>query len=73
MLPARLKRMTRDDFGKPSWELNMSRKDTGLFMEAAAKGGTRLAVIPSIAVVMDKLIAAGHGSDDWTVIAKGLN
>src|SRR5215213_10360452 len=34
-LPARLKRMTGDDYKNPSWELAMARKDTGLFLEAA--------------------------------------
>ena len=35
-LPARLKRMTSDDFSEASWRLDMARKDTGLFMQEAA-------------------------------------
>lgn len=70
MLPARLKRMTSASYDKPSWELNMARKDTQLFINAAKNGGTQLAVIPAIAKEMDKWIEKGHGSDDWTVIAK---
>ncbi len=70
MLPARLKRMSGGMYDKPSWELNMARKDVQLFMEAARQGGTNLAVIPAIAVEMDRYIAKGHGHDDWTVIAK---
>jgi len=70
MLPGRLKRMTSGDYSKPSWELNMARKDTGLFMDAADKAGVRLAVIPAIAAEMDRYIAEGHGGEDWTVIAK---
>jgi 3-hydroxyisobutyrate dehydrogenase len=70
MLPARLKRMTSGDYSKPSWELNMARKDTGLFIEAAAAGGTTLAVIPGIAAEMDRWIEKGYGNNDWTVIAK---
>lgn len=70
MLPARLKRMTAGTYDKPSWELNMARKDTQLFLEAAAKGGTNLAVVPAIAAEMDRWIAKGHGNDDWTVIGK---
>lgn len=69
-LPARLQRMASGNYDRPSWELNMSRKDVGLFMEAAAKGGTNLAVIPAIAAEMDRWIAKGHGNNDWTVIAK---
>lgn len=68
MVAARLKRMTSGDYSQPSWELNMARKDARLMMEAAGQGA--LAVIPAIAAKMDKYIAAGHGGDDWTVIAK---
>jgi 3-hydroxyisobutyrate dehydrogenase len=68
MLPARLKRMTSGSYDKPSWELNMARKDTGLFMEAAGQKGVPLAVIPAIAAEMDRWINKGHGNEDWTVI-----
>ena len=70
MLPARLKRMTSGKYDSPSWELSMARKDTGLFIEAAAKAGVPLAVLPAIAAEMDAWIAKGHGGDDWTVIGK---
>jgi 3-hydroxyisobutyrate dehydrogenase len=70
MLPARLQRMSGGNYDKPSWELNMARKDVGLFMEAAAQGGTKLAVIPAIAAEMDRWIEKGQGNKDWTVIAK---
>lgn len=70
MLAARLQRVAGGKYDQPSWELNMARKDTQLFMEEAAQGGTSLAVIPAIAAEMDKWIAKGHGGDDWTVIGK---
>ncbi len=70
MLPARLKRMSEGDFTKPSWQLKTARKDTRLFLEAASQAGTKLAVMPAIAELMDHWIANGHGNDDWTVIAK---
>lgn len=70
MLPARLKRMTAGTYDKPSWELNMARKDTQLFLDAAAQAGTHLATVPGIAAEMDRWIAKGHGNDDWTVIGK---
>jgi 3-hydroxyisobutyrate dehydrogenase len=70
MLPNRLKRMTSGNFSNPSWELVMARKDTGLFLHEAEMGGVTLAVIPAIAAEMDRWIEKGHGSDDWTVIAK---
>lgn len=66
----RLKRMTDANFSQPSWELQMARKDAGLMISAAQNGGTNLVTIPAIAEEMDKWIAQGHGSDDWTVIAK---
>lgn len=70
MLPNRLKRMTSGDYSQPSWMLSMARKDTSLFLEAASQGGVDLTVIPAVASLMDRWIAAGHGGDDWTVIAK---
>jgi len=60
--------MTSGAYDKPSWELNMARKDTGLFMEAAQQASISLAVIPAIAAEMDRWIKKGHGNDDWTVI-----
>jgi 3-hydroxyisobutyrate dehydrogenase len=66
----RLKRMTSADFTKPSWELAMARKDTQLFLEAAQKGGTHLALLPAIAAVMDEWIGKGFGNHDWTVVGK---
>jgi 3-hydroxyisobutyrate dehydrogenase len=68
--PARLKRIANGDYSNPSWELSMARKDAGLMIAAAELGGVSLAVIPSIAVEMDRWIAKGHGNDDWTVIGK---
>ena len=69
-LPARLKRLANGNYENPSWELAMARKDTGLFLQEAEKGGTHLAVISAIATEMDRWIAKGHGNDDWSVIAK---
>jgi 3-hydroxyisobutyrate dehydrogenase len=70
-LQARMKRMTSGDYSQPSWELNMARKDTGIFIDTAIKTNTALAVIPSIANLMDEWIEKGYGNNDWTVIAKG--
>jgi 3-hydroxyisobutyrate dehydrogenase len=70
MLPNRLKRMSSGDYTQPSWELEMARKDTRLFLEAAQRGGVTLAVIPGVAAEMDRWIARGFGKNDWTVIAK---
>ena len=70
-VPARLKKITDGKFDQPSWELGMARKDAGLMMSAAEAAGTHLAIIPSIASLMDQWLAKGHGSDDWSIIAKG--
>lgn len=70
MVPGRLKRILEADFGNPSWELNMARKDSRLMMEEAAAANKHLATIPAIAAEMDKWIAKGEGNKDWTVIAK---
>lgn len=70
MLSARMNRMASGVYNKPSWELSMARKDTGLFIDAAQKAGRQLAIMPAIAEEMDKWIEKGHGNDDWTVIGK---
>ncbi|NIG54152.1 NAD(P)-dependent oxidoreductase [Chitinophaga sp. Cy-1792] len=67
-LPLRIQRVTGGDYSKPSWELNMARKDTQLFMNATEKAGNELHIIPAIAALMDAYIAKGHGNEDWTVI-----
>jgi 3-hydroxyisobutyrate dehydrogenase len=69
-LPARLKRMTADDFSNASWRLDMARKDTGLFIQEAANKNVHLKVIPAVATLMDEWIQKGHGKDDWTIIGK---
>ena len=52
----------------PSFELAMARKDLGLMLQMA--GARPLAVLPGMAARMDQLIAAGHGADDFTILAK---
>lgn len=71
-LEGRLKRMTSGDYSDPSWELNMARKDTGLFLQAAKKNNTDLVVLPVVAELMDEWIEKGFGNSDWTVIAKDV-
>lgn len=71
-LPARTKRVASGDYSNPSWELNMARKDTQLFLNAAQQGSSELHLVPVIAEWMDKYIAAGHGQEDWSVIGGKL-
>ena len=67
---ARMKRMIDADFSKPSWELAMARKDARLVQGEVDEAGIALVLLPAIAARMDAAIAAGHGAEDWTVIAK---
>ncbi len=69
VIAPRMKRMAEAAFSEPSWELAMARKDAGLMLDAAAAAHTSLIVTPAVAARMDAAIAAGHGADDWTVIA----
>ena len=66
----RMKRITDAKFSEPSWELSMARKDARIMIEEAERASVPLAVLPAIAARMDAVIAAGHGGDDWTVLAK---
>lgn len=58
--------MMKGDF-TPSFELVMARKDVGLMIEAA--GDRPLAALPAVAARMDVLIEAGHGGEDFAVLA----
>jgi 3-hydroxyisobutyrate dehydrogenase len=69
-VPARLNKMTGGDFGNPTWELNMARKDAGLMINEASLANVNLPVTSAMATEMDRWINKGHGNDDWTVIAK---
>ena len=69
-LQARLQKMSSGDYTNPSWELNMARKDTGMFIKAAEKENIELLLMPAIAALMDQWIEKGYGSQDWTVIGK---
>ena len=51
---------------KPSFELEMARKDVRLMLETT--GPRPMAVLPAIAARMDQLLAAGHGADDMSVL-----
>jgi 3-hydroxyisobutyrate dehydrogenase len=69
-LAARLQRMFDGNWGSPSWELAMARKDARLILDEAARAQLSLHGIPAIAAWMDELIAQGHAASDWTVLAK---
>lgn len=66
MVAGRGMNMAKGDF-TASFELAMARKDVGLMLETA--GDRPLAALPAIAARMDRLIAAGHGADDASILA----
>lgn len=57
-------KMAQGDF-TPSFETTMARKDVRLMTEV----GGELFVLPAVAELLDRAIAAGHGSDDCGSIA----
>lgn len=69
-LGARMKRAIAGEFGTPSWELAMARKDARLMLEEGERSGVPLPMLPAIAATMDRFIERGHAHDDWMVIAK---
>jgi 3-hydroxyisobutyrate dehydrogenase len=68
MAPARLKRILEADYDNPTWTLRMARKDVRLMQEAA--GSVGLPTISAVGAEMDKLIAEGHGDEDYSVLSK---
>ena len=70
-IPARGKSMAEGKFSPASFEATMARKDLRLMIEEAGRHGTQLDVVPALAGVLDRYIAAGHGSDDFSVVGSG--
>jgi 3-hydroxyisobutyrate dehydrogenase len=66
MVAGRGANMAKGNFAA-SFELAMARKDVQLMIDTA--GERPLAALPAIAARMDRLIAAGHGADDASVMA----
>lgn len=58
--------MATGDF-TPNFELAMARKDVRLMLESS--GDLPMAALPAIASRMDELLAAGHGAEDFSVLA----
>ncbi len=69
-LEGRLRRLSDGKGTNPSWELSMSRKDTGLFLDALGTAAIPPTLLPVVAGVMDRWIADGFGNHDWTVVGR---
>jgi 3-hydroxyisobutyrate dehydrogenase len=63
------KSMSEGKFTPPNFELAMARKDLRLMIDEAARHGEKLDVVPAVAALCDRYLAAGHGSEDVGVIA----
>ncbi len=68
---ARAKAIADERFQPPSFELTMARKDARLMIDEAARHGATLDVVPALAALQDRYIAAGFGGDDAGIIASG--
>ena len=62
------KKMASGDFSA-AFEMTMARKDIRLMIEEAGRHNVTLDTLPTIAAVLDRSIAAGHGNDDFGAIA----
>lgn len=67
-IAGRGKAMAEENY-EPSFELTMARKDLRLMMDEIAHNGAQLDVVPAVAALFDRYIAAGHGAQDVGVIA----
>jgi 3-hydroxyisobutyrate dehydrogenase len=71
-IPARFQRVIDADYGHPSWELAMARKDARLMVEETEGTGVALSMLPAFASLMDRHMAEGRQHADWTVFAREL-
>jgi 3-hydroxyisobutyrate dehydrogenase len=70
MLPARAAKIAAGEFGTPSFEMSMARKDVRLMIEEARRGGLDLWVMPGVAAMFDAAIARGEGALDSAAAAR---
>jgi len=70
MLPARAARIEAGQYGSPSFEMSMARKDVRLMIEEARRGGVELFVMPGVAAMFDAAIARGEGALDAAAAAR---
>ena len=61
--------MLREEFPL-GFRLRLHRKDLAIALEAAAAAGLELPVARQVAAMEDDLIAAGHGDEDVSALAR---
>lgn len=70
----RLERLCEVDYKKPSWELQMARKDVGLMQAKCEESKIESILLDPIAAAMDEEIKSGESECDWTIcLRKALN
>lgn len=67
-MPAFLQRVARKGQQPASFELSMARKDVRLMVESAG-GADGLIVLPAVAGAMDRALAEGHATRDFSIYA----
>jgi 3-hydroxyisobutyrate dehydrogenase len=70
-IQGRGKQMAEGIYAPPSFELTMARKDLRLMEDEAARHGDKLDVVPAVAALYERYIAAGYGSEDAGVVGSG--
>ncbi len=70
MIFPRMERMAAMDYNNPTWNLDMASKDTQLFVNEAQHADINMLIMPAVLDAMNRLKDAGHGHEDWTIIAK---
>ena len=68
---ARSKMIAEERFQPASFELAMARKDARLMIEEAGRHGSTLDVLPAVAALMDRYLAAGYASEDSGIVGSG--
>ncbi|MGD0051384.1 MAG: NAD(P)-binding domain-containing protein [Vulcanimicrobiaceae bacterium] len=68
---ARSKSIAEGRFQPASFELAMARKDARLMIEEAGRHGSTLDVLPAVAALMDRYLAAGFAREDSGIVGSG--
>lgn len=55
-----------------AFPLAMAAKDAGLVRAAVSRAGGRLGVADAVAAVLERAVAAGHGSEDMAAVVEAL-
>lgn len=68
----KLERMQQRDFSRPNFPLKHLLKDVRLFEQAASETGVDADCLAPVAAHIKRVIAAGHGDDDYSALSLQL-